>query len=128
MKKLLLLITTILLSLTTQAQDYEALYGEEYVWNNDTETYDRTSASWGSLFFEYTDEYIKLGLNKEENPTKLWWAFYNKPKDDCECYYTEGDKLKICIYTQERKMIIYSNSIDDRFQNVWVLTKIKDLK
>ena len=125
--KRLLFITAMLLCSATQAQSYESIYAESYIWNNDTEIYDLEDGSWGSIFFEYTDEYIKLGVDRDETPTKFWWVYHNSPNDDCNCYYTEADALKICIYTKGREMLIYSNSENDRFQKVWRLMKIQDV-
>jgi len=126
--KRLLFITAMLLCSATQAQDYESLYAETYIWNSDSEAYDLESGSWGSVYFEYTNEYIKIGLSKDENPVKIWWIIHSRPSDDCECYYTEGDALKICIYTERGIVNIYSRSEDGRFQEIWRLTKIRDLR
>tara|TARA_R100001244_G_scaffold10953_1_gene13066 strand:+ start:181 stop:561 length:381 start_codon:yes stop_codon:yes gene_type:complete len=124
--KRLLFITAMLLCSATQAQNYESLYGETYIWNNDTEAYDLESGSWGSIYFMYTDEYIQFQFGEDE-PRRLWWVLHSRPNDDCECYYTEADALKICIDTEKRRMRIYSKLENSRFQEVWVLTKIQDV-
>jgi len=125
MKRLLFIVAMLLCS-TVQAQNYESLYGETYIWNTDTEAYDLESGSWGSIYFMYTDEYIEFQFGEDE-PRRLWWVFHSRPNDDCECYYTESDALKICIDKVKRRMRIYSRSENNRFQEVWVLTKIQDV-
>ena len=124
--KRLLFITAMLLCSATQAQNYESLYGETYIWNNDTEAYDLESGSWGSIYFMYTDEYIQFQFGEDE-PKKIWWILHSRPSDNCECYYTEGDTFKICVDIEKRRMRIYSDLVDSRFQEVWLLTKIQDV-
>jgi len=131
MKKVLLILCVIFSGLV-QAQNtdlkiWESQYSEYYEWDADSAKYLRRGGMWEETKFTYTREFFAIEL-KEDKVTKIWWAYYNSPDNHTDCYYTENDAFKICVNTKDEEIAIWQDSVDGRFNMVWVLSKIHQVK
>tara|TARA_R110002020_G_scaffold9539_2_gene37433 strand:- start:2704 stop:3105 length:402 start_codon:yes stop_codon:yes gene_type:complete len=126
MKKLLLLIAVLSLSLTLKAQQdvLQARYVQTYDWNYDTKEYDNKAELWDKISFTYNREFIQIEL-KPDTISKFWWVAYPEGStDNIECHITEGDEMKICIDLENNLLAFYFNAMDGVYSSVVILSKI----
>tara|TARA_R110002020_G_scaffold141826_2_gene313582 strand:+ start:973 stop:1359 length:387 start_codon:yes stop_codon:yes gene_type:complete len=128
MKKLLLtsLLLTLILPLQAQEVWFESRYSSYYEYNGETDVYDIQGKEWSNTRFSPDREFIYLELKPGET-TKIWWVQDHKKNN---CYYTESDYFKFCFNYEENYINIYTSldSIENRYMNLWRLSKISKIK
>jgi len=106
MKKLitiLMLITSVCYSQTM----YESNVSKLWEWNG--ETYKLEKKEDIKVVVSVHKEYIVVILNREEI-FQTWWILIPECDEAFDCYITEGDLSKVCIFYDRKSIIFWTRS------------------
>jgi len=96
-----MLLSTVCTAQTTYISDVTNLYD----WNGMAYQLDESFKS--EVAFTIHEEYIEVMLNNTEI-IHTWWVLIPECDDAYDCYITDGDKSKICIFHEEKSIVFWT--------------------
>jgi len=84
-------LSTVALSQTTYQSEYTTIYD----W--DGEKYEVVNSYEEVVTFTTYKEYIAINVSKDE-AMFTWWVPIPDTNPDTDCYMTEGDRSKVCLW------------------------------
>ena len=129
MKKLIMILSVVMLSLTLQAQvadcSITARYVSFYEWNNNTEEFISNGGEFVKTYMTIREDYYKVKMREDESRI-LYWEFYEKTEDGDWVYRTE-DGRKVLISSVNGNYIWFFYEYNDalgRYTKYVLLSKI----
>ncbi|MBA99743.1 MAG: hypothetical protein CMN34_02330 [Saprospirales bacterium] len=135
MKKVFTLLATIIIvsSLCAQiepGQMVHAKYVNKYTLNMYSGEYEETISEWYSSYFLFEDDfYVFMVDGQEDDPTKVWWEYYNSNEYGDDIYVNEYG-TQILIDYENQSVTFYNdwNEGYEMYESILTISKIELLE